>query len=64
MHESITLVVFKIKVVLFAQELVFIQYVKLFPSGELLPADVAHEALQVEHLVPRLPHKVTWRDTF
>lgn len=50
------------EVVLLAYELVVVQDVELLAGGELLPADQAGEAVEVEHLVPCLPHQVAGRD--
>ena len=57
-----TLIGFKIEVILLAEKLVFIHNIKFFSSAELFPAEVADEALEVEDLVPGLPHQVRGGD--
>ena len=47
-------------VILFADEPVLIEHVELLAGGELFSTDKAGEALEVEHLVSRLPHQVLW----
>ena len=59
---SLTLVRLAGDVVLLADELVIVQHVELLPGAELLAAHHAGEAVQVEHLVPGLPHQVAGRD--
>ena len=49
-------------VVLLADKLGVVHHVQLLPRHQLLPADKAGEALEVEDLVPRLPHQVLGRD--
>ena len=49
-------------VVLLADKLGVVHHVQLLPRHQLLPADEAGEALEVEDLVPRLPHQVLGRD--
>lgn len=44
------------QVVIFADELVVVQHVKLLAGGQLLPTNQAREAVEVEDLVPRFPH--------
>lgn len=46
------------QVVLLADKLVVVQDVELFAGAHLLPTHQAGEAIQVENLVPRFPHKV------
>lgn len=46
------------QVVLLADEFVVVQDVELLAGAHLLPTHQAGEAIQVENLVPRLPHKV------
>lgn len=46
------------QVVLLADELVVVQDVELLAGAHLLPTHQAGEAIQVENLVPRLPHKI------
>lgn len=46
------------QVVLLADELVVVQNVELLAGAHLLPTHQAGEAIQVENLVPRFPHKV------
>lgn len=46
------------QVVLLADELVVVQDVELLAGAHLLPTHQAGEAIQVENLVPRLPHEV------
>lgn len=50
-------------VVFLADELVVVQDVELLAGAELLAAHHAREAVEVEHLVPRLAHQVARRDT-
>lgn len=45
------------KIVL-ADELVVVQHVQLLAGAELLPADAAREAVEVEDFVARFPHQV------
>ena len=49
-------------VILLADKLGVVHHVQLLPRHQLLPADEAGEALEVEDLVPRLPHQVLGRD--
>lgn len=53
---------FAAHVVLFAHELVFLEHVEFLAGGELLAADAAGEALEVEDAVAGLPHQVLRRD--
>lgn len=46
------------QVVLLADELVVVQDVELLSGAHLLPTHQAGEAIQVENLVPRLPHEI------
>lgn len=46
------------QVIFFADELVIVQHVQLFARGQLLPADQAGEAVEVEHLLARLADQV------
>lgn len=46
------------QVVLLADELVVVQNVELLAGAHLFPTHQAGEAIQVENLVPRLPHEV------
>lgn len=46
------------QVVLLADELVVVQDVELLAGAHLLPTDQAGETIQVENLVPRLPHEI------
>ncbi len=55
-------IVFAGQIVFFANEFVFVQDVELFAGGELLPADHAGEAFEVEHFAPRSPHQVVGTD--
>ena len=50
-------------VIFLADKLSVVHHVELLPRHQLLPADEAGEALEVEDLVPRLPHQVLGRDT-
>ena len=47
---------------MFAHELVFLEDVEFLAGGELLSADAAGEALEVEDAVTSLPHQVLRRD--
>ena len=49
-------------VIFLADKLSVVHHVELLPRHQLLPADEAGEALEVEDLVPRLPHQVLGRD--
>ena len=49
-------------VIFLADKLSVVHHVELLPRHQLLPADEAGEALEVEDLVPRLPDKVLGRD--
>ena len=51
-------------VILLADELCIVHHVQLLSSYQLLPADKAGEALEVEDLVPGLPYQVLGRDAF
>lgn len=46
------------QVVLLAHELVVVQDVELLSGAHLLPTHQAGEAIQVENLVPCLPHEI------
>lgn len=46
------------QVVLLADEGVVVEYVELLACAHLLPTDQTGEAVQVENLVPCLPHQV------
>lgn len=46
------------QVVLLADKLVVVQDIELLAGAHLLPTHQAGEAIQVENLVPRFPHKV------
>lgn len=50
-------------VVLFADEFVVVEDVKLFARGKLFSTDHTGEAVEVEHFVPGLPDQVLWRNT-
>lgn len=43
---------------MFANEFVFLKHVQLLAGGQLLAADAAREALEVEDAVSGLPHQV------
>ena len=49
-------------IIFFTDELGVVHHVELLPGHQLLPADEAGEALEVEDLVPRLPDQVLGRD--
>ena len=49
-------------VVLLADKLGVVHHVELLPRHQLLATDEAGEALEVEDLVPGLPHQVLWGD--
>ena len=49
-------------VILLADELGVVDHVELLAGEQLLAAHEAGEALEVEHLVPRLPHQVLGAD--
>lgn len=49
-------------VVLFADKFVVVKNVELLSRGQLFSTDHTCEAVEVEHLVPGLPHQVLWRD--
>lgn len=46
------------QIVVLADKLIVIQHVQLLPGAQLLAANAACEAVQVEHLIPRLPHQI------
>lgn len=50
------------QVVLLADELVVVEHVELLAGAQLLPADEAREAVQVEHFVSRFAHQVRGAD--
>ena len=49
-------------VIFLADKLSVVHHIELLPRHQLLPADEAGEALEVEDLVPGLPHQVLWGD--
>ena len=51
-------------IVFLADKLGVVHHVELLPGDQLLPADEAGEALEVEDLVPGLPYQVLGRDAF
>ena len=51
-------------IIFFTDELGVVHHVELLPCDQLLPADEAGEALEVEDLVPGLPYQVLGRDAF
>lgn len=46
------------QIVVLADKLIVIQHVQLLAGAQLLAANAACEAVQMEHLVPRLAHQV------
>lgn len=48
------------QIVVLADELIVVQHVQLFPSAQLLAANAARKAVQMEHLVARLSHQIRW----
>lgn len=50
------------EIILFAYELVVVQDVEFFAGGELLPADEAREAVEVEHFLASFADQVRGRD--
>lgn len=53
---------FSRQIVLLAYKLVVIQHVEFLAGGQLLPADEAREAVEMEDLLPRLADQVWGRD--
>jgi len=51
------------QIVVLADELIVVQHVELLTCAQLLAADAAGEAVQVEDLVPGLSHQIRRRDT-
>lgn len=49
---------FSRQIVLLAYKLVVIQHVEFLAGGQLLPADEAREAVEMEDLLPRLADQV------
>ena len=49
-------------IIFLADKLCVVHHVELLASHQLLPADEAGEALEVEDLLPRLPDEVLGRD--
>lgn len=50
------------QIVVLADKLIVIQHVELLAGAQLLAANAACEAVQVEHLIPRLTHQVRGRN--
>ena len=55
-------IVLAVYVILFANELIFIQDVEFLASGQLLSADHAGETLKVEHFASGSPDQVIGTD--
>lgn len=48
------------QIVVLADELIVVQHVQLLPGTQLLAANAACEAIQMEHLIAWLPHQIRW----